>query len=73
MKLRGIKTYFAANGVEDGTVYSHGCLCGEIQGIEETDGVWQTYYALPREKASLSRHATFEDAAKWVIEKATKK
>ncbi|MEP4192597.1 MAG: hypothetical protein ABJN51_16035 [Sneathiella sp.] len=45
----------------------------EVPGLEFYGKYWYTYYALPNEKNSLSRHATFQDAAKWVIGKAKSK
>ncbi|WP_141693185.1 hypothetical protein [Thioclava sp. SK-1] len=38
--------YLARHGVEDGSVYTHGGLGGgEIDGIEQIDGVWYTYFS----------------------------
>lgn len=46
MTLDEMKAYLAAHGVEDGSFYSHGGLGGgEIDGIEEVDGVWHTYFS----------------------------
>lgn len=46
MTLQEMKTYLASHGVVDGSFYTHGGLGGgEIDGIEEVDGVWYTYFS----------------------------
>ena len=74
-----VHAYFARHRLKDKKDYVLHGLCpkghpkSEVPGLEFYGKYWYTYYALPREKSSLSRHATFEDAARWVIDKAKKK
>lgn len=71
MKLKEMKTYLAAHGVKDGTAYSHGGLGGGgIQGIEDIDGVWHSYYSERGSKTVYRAWPTEEDAVAYVLEYA---
>ncbi|MEO0381540.1 MAG: hypothetical protein AAF252_14835 [Pseudomonadota bacterium] len=71
MKLREMKTYLAAHGVEDGSAYSHGGLGGgEIHGIEEIDGVWHTYYSERGSKRGYRAWPSEEEAVAFVLKDA---
>ncbi|MEP4192598.1 MAG: hypothetical protein ABJN51_16040 [Sneathiella sp.] len=71
MKLIEMKTYLAAHGVEDGTAYTHGGLGGgEIQGIEEIDGVWHTYYSERGSKRGYRAWDAEEEAVAYVLKDA---
>lgn len=68
MKLREMKTYLAAHGVEDGLTYSHGGLGGgELYGIEEIDGVWHTYYSERGSKRGYKAWPSEEEAVAHVL------
>ena len=73
MKLREMKTYLAAHGVEDGTAYTHGGLGGgEIYGIEDIDGVWYTYYSERGSKHRYKAWPSEEAAVTFVLNDAEK-
>ncbi|WP_341486055.1 hypothetical protein [Thioclava sp. GXIMD4215] len=56
-----MKRILAHHGVEDGSVYTHGGLGGgEIDGIEQIDGVWYTYFS---ERGSKNSYRKWPDEA----------
>lgn len=59
MTLKEMKDYLDRHGVEDGSVYTHGGLGGgDIDGIEEIDGVWHTYFS---ERGSKNAYRAWPD------------
>ncbi|MEO0401139.1 MAG: hypothetical protein AAF214_02065 [Pseudomonadota bacterium] len=71
MKLREMKTYLAAHGVDEGSTYSHGGLGGgELHGIEEIDGVWYTYFSERGSKRNYKAWESEEEAVAFVLESA---
>ncbi len=62
--LQEMKEYLARHGVEDGSVYTHGGLGGgDIDGIEQIDGIWHTYFS---ERGSKNSYRAWPDEASAV-------
>ena len=71
MNLTEMKAYLNAHGVEEGSFYTHGGLGGgEIDGIEEIDGKWFTYFSERGSKNSYKEWTSEEAAVEFVIERA---
>jgi hypothetical protein len=71
MNINEMKTYLALHGVEDGSFYTHGGLGGgEIDGIEQIDGKWFTYFSERGSKNSYKEWASEEAAVEFVMERA---
>ena len=63
-ELDQMKDYLAGHGVEEGSVYTHGGLGGgDIDGIEEINGVWHTYFS---ERGSKNAYREWPDEASAV-------
>ncbi len=66
-----MKAYLAAHGVKDGEFYTHGDLgAGEIDGIEEIEGVWQTYFSERGSKNSYRQWPSEEEAVDFIMRRA---
>ncbi len=64
MNINEMKTYLALHGVEDGSFYTHGGLGGgEIDGIEQIEGKWFTYFS---ERGSKNDYKAWDSEAEAV-------
>jgi hypothetical protein len=73
MTVTEMKKYLARHGVEDGSVYTHGGLGGgEIDGIEEIDGVWHTYFSERGSKNNFRAWPSEEDAVEYIVARTEK-
>lgn len=71
MRLEEMKKYLARHGIEDGSVYTHGGLGGgDIDGIEEIDGEWYTYYSERGSKNSYKKWGGEEAAVEYILKRA---
>lgn len=71
MHLEEMKKYLARHGIEDGSVYTHGGLGGgDIDGIEEIDGQWYTYYSERGSKNSYKKWSDEETAVEYILLRA---
>ncbi|WP_039689094.1 hypothetical protein [Tateyamaria sp. ANG-S1] len=71
MTLDEMKKHLAAHGAEDGVVYSHGGLGGgEIDGIEEIDGIWYTYFSERGSKRGYKAWPSEEEAVEYIARRA---
>ena len=68
-----MKSYLVRHGVEDGSVYTHGGLGGgEIDGIEEIDGVWYTYFSERGSKNSYRAWPNETSAVAYILPRTEK-
>lgn len=66
-----MKAYLASHGVEDGTVYTHGGLGGgDIDGIEQIDGIWHTYFSERGSKNSFRAWSDEASAVGYILPRA---
>ncbi len=71
MNIYEMKEYLKKHGVEDGSFYTHGGLGGgEIDGIEQIDGKWFTYFSERGSKNNYKEWPNEEAAAKYILERA---
>ena len=73
MNINEMKAYLQEHGVEDGSFYTHGGLGGgEIDGIEEIDGQWFTYFSERGSKNDYKAWDSEEEATKFIADQAEK-
>ena len=71
MNINEMKTYLASHGVEDGSFYTHGSLGGgEIDGIEEIEGKWFTYFSERGSKNDYKEWNSEEEAVEFIAQRA---
>ena len=71
MKVSEMKARLSAHGVEDGDLYTHGSLGGgEIDGIEQVDGKWFTYFSERGRKRNYREWPSEEEAVAYIYERA---
>lgn len=68
MNIREMRDYLAAHGVKDGVFYTIGGLGGgEIDGIEQVDGRWFTYFSERGNKRNYIERESESDACRYIV------
>ncbi len=67
MNVNELKRYLFKHGVEEGSFYTIGGLGGgEINGIEQIDGKWYTYFSERGKKHSYKEWPSEEEAVEFI-------
>lgn len=73
MKLTEMKSYLSSHGVEEGELYTIGGLgAGEIDGIEQIDNEWFTYFSERGKKRSYVKWDNESKACEYIANRAEK-